>query len=144
MFRYEISGDRVSTVVELQVTTIKGSRIDERKVFMNPVDAQLYVQNHMHQYLVLKLRKYIMHAFNVGSHSQSPNYEQTERVMAMAVCLDFLRWIKHKNLHDIILWVKQNRVSLTRILPVATNTSYNTSKNNLNEILNLANQVKLN
>jgi hypothetical protein len=141
MFSSSIEESRISTVVELSFSTGKKT-ISERKVFLNPIEAKTYVSSHLYQYITFKLRNFILHSWKVGISSRQPNYSSTQRTNAMEFALDFLRWMKHKNLHEIAYWIRANISTLKILLPAMTNHSYPSSKRTLDELFHLATQLK--
>lgn len=142
MFEYAIDKDRWSAVLEISFTNNKGKLIQERKVFVNPLEAEPYVLRNLHRYLAFKLRNYINHAYILGLASKGETYNGTLRTDAITFCKDFLKYIGTYNIFAIALWIRQNQVQLERIMPVMNNPSYPSSKRDLDELIKHAKNLK--
>lgn len=143
MFQYELTADRFSSVVDMKFNDNKGNLIEHRKVFLNPGEAELFIKQHLKEYLATKLRMYVLHAWKLGTSSHSPRYSSTQRTDAMIMLLDYIRLLKQQNLFAIALWVRTNQSALETVLPVPSNSSYPSSKRNMDEIIRLSNSLKI-
>lgn len=142
MLKYEILTDRVSSVVEMAYNDKSGKLIEERKVFLNPAEADLYVKNRLTDYLKIKLRLYVHHAWKLGIVSQSPKYSREERTMAINFLLDYVRDFKGHNCFGIAAFIRANNRTLETVLPVINNSSYGSSKRNFDELTRLSTLLK--
>lgn len=142
MLKYEIQQDRVSSVVELSFNDKSGRLIEERKVFLNPVQAEVYVKRKLTDYMQIKLRMYVYHAYKLGMASQSARYSREDRTNAMSFLLAYVRDIRNQNCFNIAFFIRQNVQSLEMVLPVINNASYGSSKRTLDELVRLSNNLK--
>lgn len=138
MIYYEVTTDRWSSVVDMKYTDAKGKLFEERKVFLNPNEATIYLSQHLHDYIFTRLRRYIMHCWLLGKNSCHYAYSTEARIIAIKYLLDQVFIIKSYNVLGLARWININYSFLEKVLPHYQNISFQSSKRTIEELLRLA------
>ncbi|HNX87726.1 MAG TPA: hypothetical protein PKH58_01475 [Paludibacteraceae bacterium] len=142
MISYEIINERYSVVVALKMTDVNDHVSEFRETFLNPIDAQKWVAVKLEYYLRKRISNYIIHSSMISRHSQHAYYHTAEYRKSMQELMRYLNVINDQKLHQLANYVNNNASFLEKILPAQGNPSYNSSKEILRSITNLAGKLQ--
>lgn len=90
-------------------------------------------------YFLVKIENYIVHKKHIIDNAPYSHKSHTPKKQALAECLEYLRYAAEKqDLREACKWAILRQSQLESILPAQTNTSYLSSKKDLEQILEFA------
>ena len=132
--KHEIDPDKSFVSVDIKFSNGHGNIEQVKTKFSCEENAYLYLEEHLCQYLRIKLVKYIQHAEILYHTGHMAFYKTIRRTEALWRCIELVQVIDAYNLVGLSTKIKRIEQDLKDILPSPKNTSYSTSCDNLKEI----------
>lgn len=110
---------------------ISFNEIAYEKFFPSAEFANTYIAKEKRDWFLMAIEKYVSHKKQIIDNSQVPE----EKQKALAVCLEASKVYCDKSLETIVASFLKGKKYFEAILPHSTNPSFESSQNNLNELI---------
>lgn len=124
MYKHDIFSDGLGFKAVVTCTNEQGAIETLEKFYFTELDAHVWVNSKMKDYLLMSLRKYIHHSEILQNVSASNAYNSRTRNLAMSRLKDYLTVMGKENLRGLSLQVLNFEQDLRAILPSPTAKSY--------------------
>lgn len=107
----------------------------DRGTFMSKDDAYRYIHSSKRHYILIMFEKYVTHAKILHDVGVRDFYRTPEKLAALDRCIKYNSWFQDKKLEEICLVILRIREDLEKILPSPSNSSFESSKGKLLDMI---------
>lgn len=142
MYQYEIQENNGTYRVRVNFTNSFGNIDKLEKDYIEKVSAYLFVEAHLRTWLKDALIRYVHHADILKNTGKQAFYNTIRKTEAMIRCKEYLKVIQMESLRGICYQLLNMEQDLRAILPSPGNSSYQSSKSRLEEMIWLAVKIR--